>query len=592
MNNISRWSVGPRTLCDRFTKVTRIMRGRQAKKKPQSVLLALEELETRTVPTSNATISIVTYSGTYDGLPHSLSGTATGDNGEDLSGLLSFAQETDAGNYSAGWFFRGNADYNSASGTANVSIAKADATITITPVNGTYDGSAQALGGTAIGVLSEDLSSYLTLGSETEAGHYGTEQWSFAGNIDYNGTSGTSSIDIAQALLSLTAVGVDKVYDGTTVAAATLTLTGVIGSDDVTTSDTGDTFATKDVGSGKTITLGTITLTGAKASDYTLSNPATTTTASVTAAPLTVTADNLNMEVGGDTGDAVPSLTYQVTGLVDSESATDVLTGVLATEATSSSSAGSYGITQGSLAAGSNYSLTFTPGTLTANALVALDYTTDINDDLSATTINVLTGDIAANSPSETLTVSSANGSSSSLGTTIQGTYGTLQIGADGTSTYTLDLTNANTIALDPTGPIVTDHFSYTIGTGLGATATADDTYQINPARVRAQVSFAPITYTQGQGARIAVTLTTPRPNQAITLNLVRGNTTTAVSYYLAATGGQSQSGSRTTNNNRTVTIYVDVDALAPGTLLTFTGTGTGYLPARTSDSFTVVAAP
>ena len=62
-------------------------------------------------------------------------------------------------------------------------------------------------------------------------------------------------------------------------------------------------------------------------------------------------------------GDVNPALTYQVggSGLVNG----DTLSGALATSATTASNVGTYGITQGTLAASSNYALNYTGDNLT-----------------------------------------------------------------------------------------------------------------------------------------------------------------------------------------------------------------------------------
>src|ERR1044072_926639 len=62
-------------------------------------------------------------------------------------------------------------------------------------------------------------------------------------------------------------------------------------------------------------------------------------------------------------GDANPALTYQVSGagLVNG----DTLSGALATSATVASNVGTYGITQGTLAASGNYALNYTGNNLT-----------------------------------------------------------------------------------------------------------------------------------------------------------------------------------------------------------------------------------
>jgi hypothetical protein len=79
----------------------------------------------------------------------------------------------------------------------------------------------------------------------------------------------------------------------------------------------------------------------------------------VTARMITVTADAKSRAYG----DANPVLTYQVggSGLVNG----DTLSGVLATSATSASNVGVYGITQGTLAASSNYAFSFVGANLT-----------------------------------------------------------------------------------------------------------------------------------------------------------------------------------------------------------------------------------
>ena len=95
----------------------------------------------------------------------------------------------------------------------------------------------------------------------------------------------------------------NKVYDGTTAATATCSLTGVVGSDVVTCSGTA-TFDTASVGTGKTVTVTGITLSGAAAGNYTLASTTATTTANITAVTLTRDGDGgeqgLRRDDGGD----------------------------------------------------------------------------------------------------------------------------------------------------------------------------------------------------------------------------------------------------------------------------------------------------
>jgi hypothetical protein len=80
----------------------------------------------------------------------------------------------------------------------------------------------------------------------------------------------------------------------------------------------------------------------------------------VSPAPLTVSANNESRAYGS----ANPTLSYTYSGLVNGDNAS-VFTGSLATVATANSPAGSYSITQGTLSAGTNYTINFTAGTLT-----------------------------------------------------------------------------------------------------------------------------------------------------------------------------------------------------------------------------------
>ena len=101
------------------------------------------------------------------------------------------------------------------------------------------------------------------------------------------------------------------------------------------------------------ITQGTLAASGNYALNYAAAN------LTVTQRAITVTADAKSRAYG----DANPALTYQVggSGLVNG----DTLSGALATSATTSSNVGAYGITQGTLAASSNYALNYASNNLT-----------------------------------------------------------------------------------------------------------------------------------------------------------------------------------------------------------------------------------
>ena len=163
-------------------------------------------------------IAVYPYSVTYDGNPHTATGSATGVESPtpvDLTGLLHLGgtTHTNAGAYPAdGWTFDGNGNYSAANGTVHDVIAKADAHITMTPYHVTYDGNPHSATGSATGVESPsaaDLTGLLHLGgtTHTNAGDYPSDAWTFDGNTNYNATSGTvhDVIDKANAHIAVTA---------------------------------------------------------------------------------------------------------------------------------------------------------------------------------------------------------------------------------------------------------------------------------------------------------------------------------------------------------------------------------------------------
>src|SRR6185503_8148029 len=89
-------------------------------------------------------------------------------------------------------------------------------------------------------------------------------------------TTATTSADITGRTLTVTATGMNKVYDGTTTATVTLSDNRVAG-DSLNTSYTSASFADKNVGAGQTVNVSGIAVTGADAANYSANTTATTT---------------------------------------------------------------------------------------------------------------------------------------------------------------------------------------------------------------------------------------------------------------------------------------------------------------------------
>jgi uncharacterized repeat protein (TIGR01451 family) len=86
---------------------------------------------TLVIAKASATVNVTGYTGTYDGNAHGATGSASGVQSEDLSGLLDLgASYTNAPGGTANWTFAGNNNYNSANGSVQIAIAKAASVIT------------------------------------------------------------------------------------------------------------------------------------------------------------------------------------------------------------------------------------------------------------------------------------------------------------------------------------------------------------------------------------------------------------------------------------------------------------------------------
>ena len=193
---------------------------------------------------------------------------------------------------------------------------------------------------------------------------------------DYVLASTTVAADIGTitpATLTATLTGTaDKVYDTTTAAtldAGNYSLSGVVGSDDVTLNDpTTGTYATKDPGTGINVSVTGLDLSGSKAGDYILAGTALLAPiGTITPATLTYTS-NPATAVDGTT--VFPVFTGTVTGFVGNETLSGATTGTLVftTPATSHSPPGSFAINGSGLSA-TDYKFVQAPSNSTAFTL-------------------------------------------------------------------------------------------------------------------------------------------------------------------------------------------------------------------------------
>src|SRR5206468_270240 len=185
-----------------------------------------------------------------------------------------------------------------------------------------------------------------------------------AGNYQLASTSAATTADITARTLTVSAAGMNKVYDGTTAATVTLSDNRVSG-DGLSASYTTASFADKNVGSGKTVSVSGISVTGTDAGNYTV-NTSATTTANITPATLTgsITANNKIY----DRTTAATIATRTLSGVVGSEDVS--LTGGTATFADKTAGNGKSVTATGLSLSGadmSNYQLAFTSAFTTAD---------------------------------------------------------------------------------------------------------------------------------------------------------------------------------------------------------------------------------
>ncbi len=206
---------------------------------------------TFTIAKATPTVSVSDAGGTYNGNPFPATDSVTGISGvagsslEGVSPTLTYyvgtgtggtnlgsTAPTTAGTYTVVASFAGSTDYTGASAQTTFTIAKANVIISVTPYSVTYDGNAHTATGTATGVESPtpaNLTGLLNLSgtTHTTAGTY-SDTWTFAGNTNYNSTSGTVTDVIAKATPTVSVSDAGGTYNGSAFP-ATDSVTGVSG---------------------------------------------------------------------------------------------------------------------------------------------------------------------------------------------------------------------------------------------------------------------------------------------------------------------------------------------------------------------------
>lgn len=190
--------------------------------------------------------------------------------------------------------------------------------------------------------------------------------WSSASSVATAFTIG------AKALTASLTGTVSKEYDGTnaaTLAPANFSIPGVELNDDVTISNTTGTYNDNNVGANKTVTVATPTLGGADAGNYVVSGTVSGNIGTITARPLSITANDASKCAGTEL--SLGSNAFTSNGLVTGDAITSVT--LSSTGAAAAAAGGTHPIVPAAAVGTglSNYTITYNNGTLTVRSLSA-----------------------------------------------------------------------------------------------------------------------------------------------------------------------------------------------------------------------------
>ena len=250
-----------------------------------------------------------------------------------------------------------NSQYNSISGTVTLVVNSLPITVTAAAKSKEFNASDPALtySYTPSLIGSDAFSGTLTRTSGENVGTYAINQGSLALSANYTITYVSANLTISTRAITVTAAAKTKIY-----GASDPELTYSVTSGTVKTGDTFSGALARASGTSVgsyAINQGTLTLGSNYAITFVSAN------LSITAKPVTVTADNLTK----NTAAADPTFTYTITSggpLIEGDSFSGSLTRVTP----ETSTAGTYTILQGTLTLSANYTLTFVTGTLTVSS--------------------------------------------------------------------------------------------------------------------------------------------------------------------------------------------------------------------------------
>ena len=327
-----------------------------------------------------------------------------------------FADESAGNNKAVSFTFsKSGADaanyvFTNENGEATANIEPKKVSLIWSNTNLIYNGDNQAATATAGDLVSGYDCTVTVSGKQKNQGTY-TATATALSNPNYKlPTAASCEFTITPKVVTASASAIEREYNGTTNANGSISLSGVVGNDNVSATYTSAAFADKTAGEGKTVTFSGIALSGADAANYTLGEQTTATaTANITAKTLSfssITAANKVFD-----GDAATTVTIVASNIVDGDVVTFGTAAVFADESAGNDKAVSFTFSK-SGADAANYVFANAIGEATANIEkreVSLTWnSTNLtyngeNQVATATAGNLVSGDVC------TVTVSGAN---------------------------------------------------------------------------------------------------------------------------------------------------------------------------------------
>jgi hypothetical protein len=194
----------------------------------------------------------------------------------------------------------GNYKLSSSSAKAYATVTAKNITVMAAGSNKVYDGSiSDVVILSSDGVISGDSVKFDNTSAVFGDKNVGTDKvitvtgiklsGTDAKNYSYNANTVTNA-SITPKGLTVMAVGQNKIYDGNTTDAVSLSSSGVVKGDNVSFTNTAATLDSKNVGINKVVTVTGISALGTDALNYTVSNSMATTKATVTPLSISVIA--------------------------------------------------------------------------------------------------------------------------------------------------------------------------------------------------------------------------------------------------------------------------------------------------------------